>query len=370
MEEVKIENQERNKTIKNNYSIYDYLIKNPSVLLAVISAGIAVVTFFAKLATLISSRKALSFWEFDSSYATFGNDSVLYTVIFAIMFSLLTSFSSMLFSYTVEAYVPRKRCHLMAKYILKNKTLKKSRKKSKHKKLIEQEKGLLETVEKLKISTKESKKLAFKDLFFNLFFVFVITFFSSLLFAIVVDTNSNIDTWIIAAAFLFVHFFILLLLYMMTEKRTLKRKEIKKNYNDAEFIIKTYDEINSKEYPFNYIFKNGFRSVLSNSNIISTCAMILISCFVLCCMFSFTKTDYIDESIEFQITTIDGTPYAIVYKNDERYFLEEIEIKVNDAESTVKNNSLIIYTNRQRIITTEDISISVEKFQKIITEHK
>ena len=55
MEEVKIENQERNKTIKNNYSIYDYLIKNPSVLLAVISAGIAVVTFFAKLATLISS---------------------------------------------------------------------------------------------------------------------------------------------------------------------------------------------------------------------------------------------------------------------------------------------------------------------------
>ncbi|MBR3768071.1 MAG: hypothetical protein IKL10_07530 [Clostridia bacterium] len=370
MEEVKIESQESTKTIKNKYSIYDYLIKNPSVLLAVVSAGIAVVTFFAKLATLISSRKALSFWEFDSAYATFGNDSIVYTVIFAIIFSLLTSFSSMLFSYTVEAYVPRKRCHLMAKYILKNKTLKKTIKKSKRKKLIKQETRLLETVKKLKESTKESKKHAFKDLFFNLFFVFIINLFNSLLFAVIVDTNSNIDTWIIAVIFLFVQILIILLLKILTEKRILKKKEIKKNCNDAEFIIKIYEEINSKEYPFNYVFKNGFRSVLSNSNIISTCAMILISCFVLCCMFSFTKTDYIDESKEFQITTIDGTQYAIVYQNDEQFFLEEIEIKVNDAESAVENKTLIIYTNRQRIITTEDISISVEEFQKITTKHK
>ncbi len=370
MGEVKIESQESTKTIKNKYSIYDYLIKNPSVLLAVVSAGIAVVTFFAKLVTLISSRKALSFWEFDSAYATFGNDFIVYTIIFAIIFSLLTSLASILFSYTIEAYTARKRCYLMAKYIFKNKTLKKTIKKSKHEKLTEQETVLLETAKKLRESTKQSKKHTFKDIFFNLFFVFVITFFNSLLFAVVVDTNSNIDTWIIAVVFLFVQIFILLMLKFLTEKKILKKKEIKKNCNDTEYTIKIYEEINSKEYPFNYIFKNGFRSVLSNSNIISTCAMILISCFVLCCMFSFAKTDYIDESKEFQITTIDGTQYAIVYQNDEQYFLEEIEIKVNDAESAVENRILIIYTNRQRIITTEDISISVEEFQKITTEHK
>ena len=258
----------------------------------------------------------------------------------------------------------------MAKYIFKNKTVKKTIKKSKHEKLTGQETRLLETVKKLRESTKQSKKYTFKDLFFNLFFVFVINLFNSLLFAVIVDTNSNIDTWIIAVVFLFVQIIILLILKILTEKRILKKKEVKKNCNDAEYAMKIYDEINSKEYPFNYIFKNGFRSVLSNSNIISTCAMILISCFVLCFMFSFTKTDYIDGSKEFQITTIDGTQYAIVYQNDEQYFLEEIEIKVNDAEDAVENKTLIIYTNRQRIITTEDISISVEEFQKITTEHK
>ncbi len=370
MEEAKIESQESAQTTKNKYSIYNYLIENPSVLLAVVSSVIAVVTFFAKLATLISSRKALSFWEFDSAYATFGNESIVYIVIFAIIFSFLTSLSFILISYTVEAYVPRKRCHLVVKYIFKNKTLKKIEKESKHKKLTKKETELLETVKKLRESTKQSKKYSFIELSFNLFFVFVLTFINSILYAAVAGANSNTDTLIIAVVLLVVQILILLLLKILTEKRILKKKEIKKNCNDAEFIIKTYEEIDSKEYPFNYIFKNGFRSVLSNSNVILTCAMILISCFVLCCMFSFSKPDLLDESKELRITTIDGTPYAIVYQNDEQYFLEEIEIKVSDAESAVENETLIIYTNRQRIITTEDIAITVDEFQEITTEHK
>ena len=371
MEEEKIKMQENKKEIKNKYSIYDYLMENPSVLLAVISAGIAIVSFFAKLATLISSRKVLNFWEFDSAYATFGNDSIVYTVIFAIIFSLLTSLSSLLFCYTIEAYVPRKRCHLMAKYIIKNKTVKETKKQAKQKKLIKQEKKLLETVKELKESTKESRIIAFKELFFNLFFVFVFTFFNSLLFAVIMeDTKSNINIWIIVTAFLLAQFLVLLLLKIFIENSMLKRKELKENCNDADFIIKTYEEINSKEYPFNYIFKNGFHSVLSNSNIISACAMILVSCFVLCCMFYFTKSDYINISNTFQITTINDTQYVIVYNNDDQYFLEEIEIKTNESEDAVENRTLIIYTNRQRIITTEDISICAEEFQEIKTKHK
>lgn len=364
----KTEANENIQDKKNRYSIYEYLKANPSVFLAVMSAGIAIVTFFAKLVTLIAAKKELSFWEFEPSYATFGNDSIIYTIIFSIVYSCLITLSSLLFSYTYEAYLPRKKCHLMTKYILNQKSLKELNKKSKHQKLNKQEEELLITINKLKESTSKSKKIAFKDFFFNLVLVLIISFCNSLLYAIVVDTNTNFNTWIIALVFLFAHLVILFIYKLLNDRRVIKRKEIKENCGNAEFIIKSYEEVDSKEYPLYYIFKNGFSSVLSNSNIISTVIMILLSCFSLCCMYSLTTTDYADNSKSFQITTIDNVSYAIVYKDNKNYFLEEI--KIDETENPSEHKTLIVYTNCQRIITTDDILIRVEKFQEIKKEHK
>lgn len=49
----------------DKYSIYNYLKKTPSILIAVGSAVVAVVTFLAKLMTAIEIRKTLTFWNID-----------------------------------------------------------------------------------------------------------------------------------------------------------------------------------------------------------------------------------------------------------------------------------------------------------------
>ncbi len=370
--EQETEKVEETQAKTNKHSIYDYLKENTAFLLAVVSAMVAIVTFFAKLVTLISARKELAFWEFNSSYATFGGESIVYTVILAIIFSCFITASSTLFSSTYEAYLQQKKFHLLAKYFLKKEkhNLKRLAEKSKKGKATELEVFVLENAELIKTSTKESKKSAYKDLFFNLFFIFVIICCNSILFAITTVSDAGSDTWLVALALFIVQLFTLWLLKTLTKKTVIKKKELKKKCNDADYIVKFFKERKDKEYPFNKIFKNGLRSVLSNSNIISIVVMIILNCFILSCSFTFTNTDPIERSKTFQITTLDSIPYAIVYQDDEKYYLEEIKVEVEKVEGEEPKEILTVYTNRQRIITCDDIEIEVKKYDDIIKEHK
>ena len=370
--ERETEKVEETQVKTNKHSIYDYLKENTALLLAVVSAMVAIVSFFAKLVTLISARKELAFWEFNSSYATFGGESIVYTVILAIIFSCFITASSTLFSSTYEAYLQQKKFHLLAKYFLKKEkhNLKRLAEKSKKGKATELEVFVLENAELIKTSTKESKKSAYKDLFFNLFFIFVIICCNSILFAITTVSDAGSDTWLVAFALFIVQLFTLWLLKTLTKKTVIKKKELKEKCNDADYIVKFFKERKDKEYPFNKIFKNGLRSVLSNSNIISIIVMIILNCFILSCSFTFTKIDPIERSKTFQITTVDSTPYAIVYQDDEKYYLEEIKVEVEQTEGEEPKEILIVYTNRQRIITSDDIKIEVKKYDDIIKEHK
>lgn len=370
--ESETEKTKETKTETNKHSIYDYLKENTAVLLAVVSAMVAIVTFFAKLVTLIFARKELAFWEISSSYATFGSESIIYTVILAIIFSCFITASSMLFSSTYEAYLQYKKFYLLAKYFLKKErhNIKRIVKKSKNGKITEVESFILENAELIKKSTKESKKLAYKDLFFNLFFIFVIICINSILFAITTVSDAGSATWLVALALLIAQLFTLWLLKMLTKKTVIKKNELKKKCNDADYIVKFYKEREQKEYPFNKIFKNGIRSVLSNSNIISIIVMIILNCFILSCSFTVTKSDPIERSKIFQTTTIDSIPYAIVYQDDEKYYLEEIKVEIEKAEGEESKEILTVYTNRQRIISCDDIEIEVKKYDDIIKEHK
>ena len=172
--ELKTENEEEPKK-ENNHSIYNYLKGNPTVLLAVISAIVAFITFFAKLATLIYSQKELAFWEFDSSYATFGDESIIYTVIFAIIFSCFIIISSMLLSFTYEAYFQHKKDYLLVKFYLKKEKdrLKVITKKAKKGKITKQENLKLEKIERIKQEMDKSKKSTLKDLFVNILFILI-----------------------------------------------------------------------------------------------------------------------------------------------------------------------------------------------------
>lgn len=368
--ELKTANEQEPKE-ENNHSIYNYLKGNPTVLLAFISAIVAFVTFFAKFATLIYSQKELEFWEFDSSYATFGDESIIYTVIFAVIFSCFIIISSMLLSFTYEVYFQHKKDYLLVKFYLNKEKdrLKSITKKAKNDKIKKQKTDLEEKIEQIKQEMDKSKKSTLKDLFFNILFTLSIVFLNSILIAISIVSYVDIDTWLVVLIFFLTQIFTAKLLKFITKKTIIKKKELKKECDKFEINANFFEEQEYKEYPFNKLFRNGICSVLSNSNIILILVMIILNSIALCCFFAFEKIDPTENSKIFQITEIDNTPYVIIYQDGEKYYLEEFD-EIKETEGKESKESIIVYTNMQRIITPEDITIKVKKYDYIDKEHK
>ena len=109
---------------------------------------------------------------------------------------------------------------------------------------------------------------------------------------------------------------------------------------------------------------------MSNANIIMVAIMLLANCFTLCISTALIGKDPIKESNHFQTVSLDNTMYAIVYQNGTQCFLEEAEIVVQNNEDTVPENVLIIYTNKQRILTYDDIVIDIVEYDDIIKKQK
>lgn len=124
------------------------------------------------------------------------------------------------------------------------------------------------------------------------------------------------------------------------------------------------DNVN-KEYLFEYIGKNGFQTLFKDTSIILFVNMLLISCVTFSVTGAITSSNYLLENEHVQITTVDGVQYAIVFHNEKQYFLEEVDIVSSNGERRV-----IIYTDEQRIIESEDIIITRYNFDKISKKYK
>ena len=93
---------------KNEYSIYDYLKKTPSIFIACVSALVAVITFFAKLMIIISAKQELAFWGIKPEHYCTSNESILFVATTAIIYALLNVLLTMWFLATYDAYWPYK----------------------------------------------------------------------------------------------------------------------------------------------------------------------------------------------------------------------------------------------------------------------
>ena len=366
-------NREKNnhdKINSNTNSVYDYLKKTPSIFIAFVSIIVAIVTFFAKIVTLISARKELAFWEFDPSYATFGDDSLVYAVIISILFSFFTTLSAMWFSSICEAYLKQKRFYLTVRYYKKSKRqkIKTIKKNIKIGKSNDSEKEHLQDYIKMCDAAKAVKIDSWKDFFINFLPLLVLSFVSSTLLSIVSITKNSSDFWSIALSCLIVHLIMLWLLKITIQKSIIRKRELEENCIKLQFIEKQKEACDSSKYTLNNLFFNGIRSVLKNSTIISVVLMILANCIILCISNSLTETDPTKQLETFQLVTIEKEQYAIVYQNGSQYFLEEAVVQKN--HETNNQNILKIYTNKQRIINTDDISITIYDIDKIIREHK
>lgn len=93
---------------------------------------------------------------------------------------------------------------------------------------------------------------------------------------------------------------------------------------------------------------------------------------VLCALFfpSLSQTNSVADSQNAQFMTVDDISYVIVYRDNEKFYLEECEERFQQNANTEPDRTLIVYTNKQRIISKEDVIIEIKQFDKISKEHK
>lgn len=105
----------------DEYSIFNYLQKTPSVLIAVVSAIVAIISGFARLLTKISIRKTLSYWGFpELLFPQVENGSVLFSVSLSIAYALALAWMVNTLLGICEGYIPHKKFLIAMRYVRKN----------------------------------------------------------------------------------------------------------------------------------------------------------------------------------------------------------------------------------------------------------
>ena len=356
---------------KNEYSIYDYFKKNPSICIAFFSATAAIITFFARFLTIISVRKELLFWEFDPSYFTISNESVLFTAIVSIIYVIIMIVSAVWFSETCEAYLPFKKYNLAVHYskkILKD-LIMRIKKENKNNQSIAAE------MDDSRYYKNFYKAIFREKMFIQIYFLFnvlpiiLLIFVGCFILAIATITDNYSNIWLVVITSFIIHIFVLLFISKIFFSKNINKKDIKQKCIDLNATEAKIEGLDFEKFPIRKFFTNGFRSVLKNSTIVIIVVTLLINCVALCISNSVIEKD-LTKSIKYlRITIIDDMQYALLYQNGNQYFLEEIFIN-NPDEVDNSEYSLTIYTNRQRIITTNDILISVYQCNEIRKEHK
>ena len=101
--------------IKDSYSVYNYLVKTPSVLIAALSGLLAMLSFIINYATYLKTARMLHYWGVDTSVISTTDQQFFYTFCFAIIFLLISIFVSGLIANSYISYAPFQECILRMK---------------------------------------------------------------------------------------------------------------------------------------------------------------------------------------------------------------------------------------------------------------
>lgn len=341
---------------KNEYLIYDYLKNTPSLLIALISAIVAIVAFFAKSIMTVSIRNELAFWGFDYRYFDIGNESLFLNATILLLQSVLSSFCTICILETYESYLPFKKIQLMLGYRIKlyKKRMKEIKRKILSGKAKDEDRFKYDFYKKICVDYKKMKSDLDlkKDLLINIMPILFILFTADMLYAVLNAKN----ILLIVVIYVLIQIITIFVFIAIRRKNIINKKRIEKECLNEDFIQEQIITENLKIPPLTLLLSKGLRYVLKDYTIIAAIIVFFINSSSICISNGLTNTDPTTTNKFYRITTLDNVEYAIVYQNDNQYFLEEIEIKDEKMPDGKNQKTLIIYADCQRIIISDDMS--------------
>ena len=336
-EVIKMAQEElNNKEHTNEYSIYDYLKKTPSVLIAGVSAVVAIITFLAKVLTNINSKNTLAFWNIDLSNVITANDSLIFQSLMSIFYTIATAVIVAWLDSICKAQMPFK------KYEYVCKCLSKQQKKQKNK----------NAYKELSVEDKKLSKLRKLLYLLQLLGVYLISFIVTSLY--IFTTTDNLNYLIILIFVCSTMQFATLFLISRIKLSRIKKNKIKMDCKNGEYL--KHIDFNSNNND------KSIRRFCKNENIMLFAIQVLVTCLLICVSPIFFKSKPIDKFSNVQIVTLDEKEYIIAYQSVDKYFMKETKVIVDEEKGS---RTLVVYTDKQKIVTSDNMNIEIRKYDDI-----
>lgn len=368
--ELTMLSDEEKVKFSDSHSIVNYLVEHTGVLFTCISAMIAVLSFIFKYAVVLYHKSYLDYWNIDTAYIASKDDMFLYTIFSTFVYVLLLVLFNYIMNETVIvfehynkylSYLKHETKELKKQLKLAKKQLKAIKKQMRQSNVSNIEKLEIEKTKQEKIVSRIGEKMPYikSNLIkahFQIFLNVILTFFLSYVVINIatnlVIANSAVYEYPGLRKAMFIMLFGVFILYFIPALFSTRWKKVSKDEKFIEYITSSDFKFEDKKFPIQFLLHPD-KNIFTNKLIIRTIAMLLILPILMLPVYRDQGLKEAKNKEKYQICLEYDKIYAAVYNNGESIILEE---------AIITDNKIKIYTNRQKIVASNNITYEVRRF--------
>ena len=365
MDVIEIDNKNEELDKREDCKVFDYLSKHPTVLISIISACVIVISFILNSVNYMKVVKYLQSWGINADAVNIDNWNEIYQLAGISILILLNVVFMQIMSTTLDKHLRNIKIILIYEEV--EKKLKKSIKKInknmqllKEKMDLEQQKALDEANKTLKFIEDEKKKKVGGFRRSVILTSIIVGFFSiiaSIYMFILIEPNLSWG-YIILFSFILVfsNVFLLPITNYWNEKRK-KRREIKFDKIIEESANGRFDFLEKEsddEYILDKLLDLKLREVFSDKRIRDILIILAVWISITFVFLYFMDSYSWSNQTILPIVHEEDKCYAIIYANNDFYYLEEVEIK---------GEKIDVHLTKQKLISKDGVEYQVYTFE-------
>lgn len=379
MQELTIVESKEVEDKQEESPIYDYLKEHPSIFISIISGFVVVIGFLFNCIIYSDECKYLEYWNLNKELININNEYQIYELVMTSFFFFGLVFIQLFILNSVDRYYKDQKVFWKAKILGRkiNREYKKAKREiGKIKKKLNRnvnnnfinEEIYVEELETYlerynsgvsrikKISREITMTYNISTIIFTLLFIFG----SVYIFVTMCSINAKISQILISTVGIFCVLWLLAclgiglgyILEIYAEFAKLNMDE------QVEIHIKSFEELLKMEkYPIQKLFDFDLKNLLKKYMLKCIIIYFLFLLFLFVGWISTSKTNHIEQNKKFDIIVYENTNYAIMYRDDKYFYLEEVEIEEND---------IYIYVNNQLRISSDELYSTNREFDNVI----
>lgn len=364
-----------NNDENREYVVYDYLKKNPSVLISCISAVVLVVSFILKGLIYVNECRYLKYWHLDEYMIDVSASNRIYEYVALGFFYIMT----LVYFRLVEAMMEKKQARklLIACERICLRSIKKVKKKQSEKN--EEVERLINGGADVKKYKEYRKKICRGDgiircIIFTITvvgFIFVLYLFE-LFCGLSMSIGANVIVAIIMTVIPALSFYLSgEIVNVRREKKEYKKLSVEEQvekYLQLMQIYKMESSVRLSKKTKGFDVKNLFRK--SQIKLLIIYAVVLLVCMIGVIDEQGRKS--LEQKKAFEIVEHDDMCYAIVYRDEEFIYLEEAEIieisEKKENGETIETAKITIWIDCQRRLKADDICSEYRVFDSVVPQ--